>query len=198
MKKKIALTLNYLLIIFEVLGFIIAYKTGEELTPALYTEDSNLICLLASIMYVIYYYRGKASNKIINLFRFTTTLNLLLTFFVTLFILSNEIGLYEMMIKNEFIFFHTLCPIISFVSYLFFEKYRTTKNDIMFKGTIFTIFYSVVVYLLNILKVLNGPYTFLKVYEQPIAQTVITFIGISISLAILTFTLYEAKKNIKI
>ena len=68
----------------------------------------------------------------------------------------------------------------------------------MFKGTIFTILYSVVVYLLNILKVLNGPYTFLKVYEQPIAQTVITFIGISISLAILTFTLYEVKKNIKI
>ena len=198
MKKKVALVLNVLLIIFEIIGFIITYKVGEDITPALYTEDSNLICLIASIMYVIYYFNGKSSNKIVHIFRFMTTLNLLLTFFITLFLLSREYGLYEMMIQNEFIFFHTLCPIVSFISYLFFEKYRATKGDIMYKGAMFTCVYSIVVYTLNILKVIEGPYPFLKVYEQPITQTVVTILGMGVVLAILTFALYEIKKKIKI
>ena len=198
MKKKVALILNILLIIFEVLGFIITYNTNDPLSPAYYTEDSNLICLVSSILYVMYYLNGKSANKTVHLLRFTATLNLLLTFFITLFLLSNDYGLYEIMIHHEFLFFHTLCPIISFISYLFFEKYRSYKNNIMIKAPIFTFIYGGVVYLLNLLKVMHGPYSFLLVYEHSIASTLITFIGMAISIVIITFTLFEVKKKIKI
>ena len=80
----------------------------------------------------------------------------------------------------------------------FFEKYRAAKGDIMYKGAMFTFVYSIVVYTLNILKVIEGPYPFLKVYEQPITQTVVTILGMGVVLVILTFALYEIKKKIKI
>jgi len=198
MKKKIALMLNFLLIIFEVVGFAITYFTGESLTPALYTEDSNLICLVASLMYVIYYCRGKSTNKHVHLLRFISTLNLIQTFLVTLFLLSNDYGLYEIMIKNEFIFFHTLCPIISTISYLFFEKYRSYKSSIMFKAPIFTIVYGLVMYTLNITKLYDGPYEFMRVYDHSIVASVVTVAGMAIGMMVITFTLFEVKKKIKI
>ena len=198
MKKKVAVILNYVLIAFEVLGFVIAYRIGEQLSPAYYTEDSNLICLIASLMYVINYHRGKATNKTIHLFRFIATLNLILTFFVTLFLLSEQYGLYEIMIKNEFIFFHTLCPIISLVSYMFFEKYRSHKTDIMIKAPILTFIYGTVMYLLNITKLYYGPYDFMKVYERSITASLVTVLGMTVAMVVITFTLFEAKKKIKI
>ena len=198
MKKKIALILNILLILFEVVGFIIAYTNGEGLSPALYTEDSNLICLFASLMYVIYYCRGKSTNKTVHFFRFMTTLNLVLTFLVTLFLLSSDYGLYEIMIQNEFKFFHTLCPTISLVSYLFFEKYRSHKANIMIKAPIFTVLYGVVMYTLNITKLYNGPYEFMKVYEHSLPATLVTILGMSIGTIVITFSIFELKKKIKI
>ena len=198
MKKKIGLILNILLIIFEVLGFTLVYTTGAQLTPALYTEDSNLICLIASLMYVIYYCRGKVNNKYVHIFRFMATLNLVLTFLVTLFVLSNDYGLYEIMIQDEFIFFHTLCPIVSLISYLFFEKYRSHKASIMIKAPIFTVVYGIVMYTLNITKLYNGPYEFMKVYEHSIQATLVAVLGISIGTIVITFALFELKKKIKI
>ena len=198
MKKKIGLILNILLIIFEVLGFTLVYTTGAQLTPAIYTEDSNLICLIASLMYVIYYCRGKANNKYVHIFRFMATLNLVLTFLVTLFLLSNDYGLYEIMIQDEFIFFHTLCPIVSLISYLFFEKYRSHKANIMIKAPIFTVVYGVVMYTLNITKLYSGPYEFMKVYDYSLTTTLVTLLGMSIGTIVITFALFELKKKIKI
>jgi hypothetical protein len=103
------------------------------------------------------------------------------------------------MIKDEFIFFHTLCPIISTISYLFFEKYTFTKNSkFMIKAPIFTLIYGFVVYLLNFLRLLDGPYYFLKVYENPVINTVITFFGTMVAVYTITFALLEIKKKIKI
>ena len=198
MKKKVALILNVLLIIFEIIGFIITYNTNDPLSPAYYTEDSNFICLVSSIMFVLYYLSGKSATKTLHLFRFTATLNLVLTFFITLFILSNDYGLYEMMIHNEFLIFHTLCPIISLISYLFFEKYRSHKNNIMFKAPIFTFVYGLIMFLLNFLKVMDGPYSFFQVYEHSIVSTLVSFVGIAIAVIVITFTLFEIKKKIKI
>lgn len=199
MKKKVALVLNLLLIIFEILGFTIAFKTGEVISPMFYTEDSNLICLIASLLYVFYFFKGKENNKVVNFLRFVTTLNLVITFIITLFVLAPDLGYVDMMIKNEFIFFHSICPVLSLVSYLFFEKYRFNKNNkFLIKAPALSMIYGAVVYTLNLLKIINGPYDFLKVYEHTIPSTLLTFLGMTVGMFVLTFTLLETKKKIKI
>jgi len=199
MKKKIALILNCSLIVLEILGFMIAYKTGQDLNPAYYTEDSNLICLIGSLLYVIYYIRKKENGKTVNLIRFISTLNLTITFVVTLFLLSREYGLYEIMIENEFILFHTICPIISLISYLFFEKYKNIKNSkIMYKAPVPTLIYGIIIWAFNLLKIYDGPYQFLRVYENKLTTSLISFFGMGLGLYIITFVLYEIKKKIKV
>lgn len=199
MKKKVALVLNILLIIFEILGFYIAFKTGEEISPKYYTEDSNLICLIGSLIFVIFYIRGKESNKTVNFFRFLTTLNLLVTFVITLFLLAPDLGYDEMMLNREFIFFHTLCPITSFVSYIFFEKYRFTKNNkFIIQMPAISMIYGLIAYALNFMKMLDGPYEFFRVYEHSATYIAMNFIGMAVGIFLFTFVLIEVKKKIKI
>ena len=199
MKRKIALILNILLIVFEILGFVIAYKAGEDISPAYFTQDSNLICLIASVTFIFYYLRKKENNKIVNYLRFLTTINLVSTFAITLFLLAPTIGYTEMMLSKEFLFFHTLCPIVSLISYLVFEKYRISKsNKIIYNALTVSVIYSVIMYALNFMKMIHGPYDFFMVYDNTPTYTLMTFFGISIGMLILAFALIEFKRKIKV
>ena len=68
------------------------------------------------------------------------------------------------MFTNTFLVFHTICPILSFISYVFYEE--GSKNKYL--GLIFTIIYSVILIVLNLLDLIVGPYPFLEVKKQSI------------------------------
>lgn len=65
-----------------------------------------------------------------------------------------------------------------FISFIFFEKHDIKGFKDNFRAIYFTIAYAVVFIILNILKVYDGPYPFLQVYNQPIYMSVIWFIVI--------------------
>eukprot|EP00833_Pecoramyces_ruminatium_P004547 jgi/Orpsp1_1/1178579/evm.model.c7180000065909.2 len=83
----------------------------------------------------------------------------------------------DLLIRGPQPFHHIICPIISFISFCIFEEGELTKNNILL-AIIPTIIYAIVSTILNILKVLTGPYPFLEVYNQPVYLSVIWFIGI--------------------
>ena len=53
-------------------------------------------------------------------------------------------------------------------------------------------------YTLNITKLYNGPYEFMKVYEHSLPATLVTILGMSIGTIVITFSIFELKKKIKI
>ena len=90
-----------------------------------YTVDSNILVGIASLILSIYEYRSIKNNiKIprgVILFKYIATSGILLTFLVTLLFLAPRYGFYAMYNNNN-LFFHLIVPILSFISFVFFEK----------------------------------------------------------------------------
>ncbi len=172
-KKKLSLIFNILIVIGGLLGIILQLsKGGVDLIY--YTNLSNIFAMIVSILFIIFY---KSKKEFIKDLRFMATSCLTVTFLVVLLVLSPMYGFnYKLlMFTNVFFLFHTLCPLLSIISYLFFEE-RSKKLDL---GFLFTLIYGVIVITLNIFRAIEGPYPFLKLYEQSIVVSVFWFIAIT-------------------
>ncbi len=170
-KEKIALWLNIILILSELVGFIWTIKIYHSISIEYYTNDSNLLALFSSVLFVIFY---KKEKEFVKDLRFITTACLTITFLVVIFILApmydNNYKL--LMFTNIFFIFHTLCPILSMISYFFFEKGSKKKHTPL----IATAIYGVILIILNIFRVVNGPYPFLQIYDSNIVKSIILMI----------------------
>ena len=67
---------------------------------------------------------------------------------------------------------HTLCPIVSIISFLYFERHIFKGWKAVWIALIHTILYAILAITLNIAKVWEGPYPFLMVYKNPVWQTI--------------------------
>lgn len=194
MNKK-SFICNILLVILELIGFyFVIFKTGR-ISLLMYTIDSNILCLITSTLFIIFYL-SKKDNKLIHTLRFITTLSLTITFIIASTLLSFTSGFYNMMINGEFIYFHLLCPIISFISFGF-ERYSVTLKEMLLVPLI-TIIYGVFVLILNILKVVEGPYPFFLVYQNELVITIVSLVLIIVGVYLISFLLYKAIKVISV
>jgi hypothetical protein len=174
-KKYILLFLNIAIIVLELIAFYLSYLMHGISFFMFYTEDSNLFALIVAILYVIYLLKGNIPNWLKKL-KYIATGGLLLTFLVVIFILSPSYGpegYYFMLLSGSMLYQHLLCPIISFISYFFFEpRIRLTNKDVIF-AMLPTFVYASIIIVLNILKIIVGPYPFLMVYKQSIYMSIL-------------------------
>ncbi len=139
-KIKISLTIN-IIIFFMVLVGTIFMITGFKfmgssealaatgLSPfKFYTVDSNLLAGLASailIAYEILFLDKKIKNipKYAYVLKYVSVVGVSLTFLVTLFYLAPAWGSkFWFLYQNSNLFFHLLVPLLSFISFVFYEK----------------------------------------------------------------------------
>lgn len=179
-KRKISLSLNIIIIILELIGFLLTIKENGRLGIEYYTEDSNILALISSSIFVIYILFNKKIPKYLKLLKYTSTICLTVTFLVVIFILAPMYNFNYgfLLFHNELLFHHLLCPIICIISFIFFDgmqEYRIIDNILV---TSVTLLYGLILIILNIKKVVDGPYPFLKVYNQPIYISIIWAISI--------------------
>lgn len=167
-KNKKALICNIIILILEIIGFSLFLYRNHSIPMEYYTMDSNLLALISSILFITFY---KTKKKEIQDLRFITTSCLTVTFLVVIFILvpMANFNFKALMFDQEFLIFHTLCPIISIISYVFYEK-RSTKE---YLGFFCTIIYSIILIILNLTDIVVGPYPFLKIKEQSIFMSLV-------------------------
>lgn len=196
-KKNIKLYLNILIIILELIGLFITLKTAHKIEIKYYTECSNIMMLITSIILTYYLLKKKTIPKWLNILTHMSVLGLTVTFLVVILILSPMYNFnYRLLLfSGGMLYFHTLCPIISILTYLFSSKIHINKKDIKYT-MIFTILYSIIIILLNIFRILEGPYPFLMVYKQPIYMSIIWIILLEGGTYLLSMALYIIKKRI--
>lgn len=173
MKKiKISFILNIINFVFVLFASIAMFAgfhfmsnttvldTNSYIMFRYFTVDSNLLVGIASLLLIIYEVLliNKKIKKIPNsifIFKHICTVGVVLTFLVTLLFLAPTIksGFLSLYLNSNF-FFHLVVPIISFVSYVFFEKY-SNKYRYSFLGIITMVIYSIY-YIINIVTHLNG------------------------------------------
>ncbi|WP_296797736.1 hypothetical protein [uncultured Methanobrevibacter sp.] len=177
-RYNVGIALNVLLVVLEVIALIQYWNANGSLNFIYYTIDSNIFVLIASVLYLI---TRKNVPKAVQLVKYSSALSVLITFLIVVFVLypMSNFDFEFLFLKDSAFLLHVVCPVMATVSFLFFEKSsldNSFKNNL--RSLYFTIVYAIVLISLNILKVVSGPYPFLKVYEQPVFMTVLWLAGI--------------------
>lgn len=193
---KLALLFNIVIVILEVLALVLYGFEPSQFHY--YTVDSNLLTLVASLIYVVCILIKKDNQEVPYfsiLLRYLATSCLTLTFIVVLTILplmggvadstgSLDISNYgtnliAYLTHNNFLYHHLLCPILSIVSFSLFEgDRRLNKKKTIWLALLPTAIYAIVLVVLNLISEVSGPYPFLKVNQQPIYMSIIWFVVI--------------------
>ena len=100
------------------------------------------------------------------------------TFLVVVLVLSWMYGdLWYILTAGSMLYTHTLCPLIALGTFIGFAPKEFKKVDAI-KATSFTVIYGLIAIILNVMRVMKGPYPFLYVYEQPVWVTVFWIVTI--------------------
>lgn len=179
-KKDVSLILNILIIIFELIGFIVTIKVNSRISYEFFTEDSNILMLFSSLLFVIYLLLNKKIPSWLKQFKYLSTVCLTLTFFVVLLILAPmyNFNYGYMLFHQSMLYQHLICPILSIVTFIFFDDLRDYNKRDNFIGISFTLVYAIVLIVLNLINVIEGPYPFLMVRNQSLLASLIWLITI--------------------
>jgi len=182
--KNIKILINLSIIILEIIGFILVFRELGITSLEYYTEDSNLLILISSSIFLIFLFTNNELPSWFKSLRYVAIVSTTLTLIIVLTVLSwtTDLGLYNLLFNGSMLYHHTLCPILAILSFTFVEKYDRLNT---IHGLYFTIIYAILLIILNVLKIVEGPYPFLLVYEQPILHSILwTMIILAITYAI--------------
>ena len=170
--KNINILINLLIIILEIMGFVLVFKEMGITSLEYYTEDSNLLLLLSSIIILIQISKNNEIPSWFKSFRYIAIVSTTLTLIIVLTVLSwtTDLGLYHLLFHESMLYHHTLCPVLAILSFVFVERYDNLHT---IHGLYFTAVYGIIMIILNSLKIVEGPYPFLLVHNQPIIHSII-------------------------
>ena len=168
---------NILIVIMEIIAFRLSFKRIRWEMFIYYTELSNLITLISSVAYLLT--KGNAPAL-----RYLSAAELTMTFLITLCILVPMGGGFRiLMLSGNGLYHHTLVPILSLVSYLFWEKHST----LWLLPVMLTILYGMTMMYLNVIGKIDGPYPFLRIRHQSRTASVLWFFSLIGVISIISF-----------
>lgn len=183
-----AFFINALIVVFEIIALILSLRDQGLDSFFFYTQDSNYLAMAVSLLFCVCSakaIRGQGELPAwLHPLRYISVSCLMLTFFVVLFVLMPAMGADGplMLYRGSMLYQHTLCPILSVVSFFVLEPdSKLSKSDIK-KALLPTLLYAGVAILLNLARVIEGPYFFLMVYAQPWYMSVL-WCGIVLGIA---------------
>ena len=120
-----------------------------------YTVDFNIFMGVMSLIYCIYVILGKKMSKLLYILKLASTIGVVLTFLTVVFYLApaSKKG-YFILFTNSNLFYHFIVPVLSFVTYVFFENNKLKIKDCLL-SIIPTLIYALF-YLFNVLVHLNN------------------------------------------
>ncbi len=170
-RNRIGILLNVMIMISSLAGLFMVRHFGWSML-FYYTQDSNILAVIASAMYLL-------KHRSAHLGRYAAFVCLNVTFLVVIFVLIPIMGNARyMLFGGGMLFHHTFSPILSCISFLFFEEVKHLSPGDLKYGIIPTIIYGAIVLMLNILRIKSGPYPFFYVYRQPVYMTILWLSGI--------------------
>lgn len=209
----VSLILNSILLILELIGLSEAFiqylpdgdtkiKWYQALTY--YTELSNIALAIGSIFSIImdvYEWKGKKIPSFFSIFKYVGSIVTMVTFTTILFFVFflKDISYAISMHGNMWLFLHTICPLLGFISYVFFEYPRKERFIDILYPTIFTTLYTIMILVVYLT---GGRLPYVSDYENDILITfgfilVLGIIETSLSFILALGTYYIKKIILK-
>ncbi len=209
-KKEKALFLgHFILLLLELLVVLHAFSEEGWRTLRFYTTDSNLLCGIASLLYMIKsfpklngegkgvvsrYFQKKQKTgvflaeekaRLITLLRFISTASLMVTFVVVLLVLGPENGYAHEFLGGMRFYSHLICPFLSL--FLFVTGEEPVPKKWIPYALYATLLYAIPLIILNATGQVSGPYSFLKIREQSLGKTMFWIVTILSGNAVLAW-----------
>ena len=190
MMKKI-LFLHIVLIILEIIARIHDLQVFGIRMFTYYTIDSNILQMVvsAATVYLILIKKGKNMPDWLAPLHLVCAVSLTITFLIALFVLAPQEGFAYYFLWNVAPVNHLIGPLISVITFLFMDRYPALPKTAIFLPMAMTLVYGFIALILNGLRLLDGPYFFLKIYETP-PGTIIMWFGIIAVLCIVLTAIY--------
>ena len=175
----ISFVVTVALIILELVGLSLSVQTHGAGLFVFYTEDSNIFSLVACVFYACFLARQAITGRLVPTWviklRYISVCCLTLTFLVVAFVLaplSGQNGYAMMFLSGSMLYFHLLCPILAILSSLLVDPRGASGLADARLAIIPTTLYAALLIFLNLIRVVSGPYPFLKVYDQSVWASV--------------------------
>jgi hypothetical protein len=173
-KQNLALLMNLVSGALQIYALVIAFTTRGFSPLQYYTIDSNILgCISSLILVGALLIKGKTPSWVHKL-RYYATSCLAVTMAVVVFIIIPGAGfrtIPELLFQGTNLWMHTVCPLLSIVSFLIFEKESKLDVNQSIYALVPTFVYGIITLILNIIRVIRGPYSFMFIYEQSIWMT---------------------------
>ncbi len=186
-RLSIALVLNLLTAVFELyavfMNFIVGKTHFDFSLLQFYTHLSNILMLVSSLAATMEITKElcgavRRTHRGVRMLNYMAVCSLILTFLVVVLVLAPMEGKERakfLIFGKTNIFEHIICPLTAFVTFVFFGDFCDISNRCALTAVIPTLIYAVVMAVLNILGVVDGPYPFLRVREQGILLSAFWF-----------------------
>lgn len=169
-----------------------------------YSVDSNMLSAAAGILLIVFLIRQRIKNKPVpvwvTLSYFTAAVCHALTLLMVVFVLAPAFGTesYGMVLTGySMLCSYLITPILMIVSALFFLPRIPTKiQEIAHIALLPTELYGLIAVVSNFMLWWNGPYPFLRLYDQPVWDSVLWCAGILGGTYLIGFLLAIAKKAV--
>lgn len=185
-RKLISLALNLSILYMETIAMPISWDYGHELVFTMYTELSNMfnvaVCALVALCQLLDLFTGRELPRWVKQLKFWSTSCLTMTFLTVVFILApmyeDGNGWYIMLCTSSMLYHHLLNPLAAIFSFVLLERSPHLPRSTVKWALLPTVLYGGIILWLNIQRVVDGPYPFMKVYDQSVQASVLWCIAI--------------------
>lgn len=177
------LVVDMLAVAFGLVGLGLAFSQRGLGTFEMYTEDSNIIALVACAIGAAFCWRelsgGGVVPRWVHVLKFVGASCLAVTFVTVICVLvpmmcmAGQDGVGAMLLTGSMPFMHVFCPILVIGSFVLLDEGRDLAVGDVRIALLPTIVYALAVITLNLVRVIEGPYPFLRVYDQPVWASVL-------------------------
>ena len=180
MKKVCAL--HIILLFLELIARIHDMQVFGLRMLTYYTIDSNILQMLvsAATVYLIMTKKDQMGPAGLAVLHLICAVSLTITFLIALFVLAPQEGFAYYFLWNVAPINHLIGPLISIITFLFMEKSPTLPKAAVFAPMGATILYGIIALILNGVRLLDGPYFFLRVYDTSPGTIILWFCIIAI------------------
>ena len=171
------LYLDIAVVVGELVGLVLASLENGWGQFVFYTQLSNYFLLAATMVHLYFLLKKEPVPKTVNRLKYIATCTTTLTFVVVAVLLPMYRRPYITFLNGANLFQHTLCPILGFATLPFMDPVEKRDSRL---ALIPTGIYMLVMIPLNYFRVLEGPYPFLKVHNQPWYMSILWFFASSL------------------
>lgn len=216
-RLKVSIIFNFIITIFVVIATVFmmngVFFMGEEkqLTETgiglfkFFTVQSNVIMGFAAFIFMMYEIllitnRIKEIPTWLYILKHVFTVGVVLTFFTTILYLAPRVeDGYFSLFKNSNLFYHFIVPVLSWITFVFFEKTDKIKFKYIFAGVVpmllYGIFYTINVFMHTDNEKIIPRYDWYGFVEGGVSSILISFPIMLVTTVFISFSLWKSNKK---